>query len=71
MSEYVKLLPCKCGNRPKVTRFCGWWHIECPRCGFHTEEPFCPNCAPNVTVWGYLTRREAATSWNKAVGQNG
>lgn len=65
MGQYVKLNLCKCGVRPKIERFCGWWHIECPKCGFHTREPFGPNASPGAIVWGYLTRREAAEAWNK------
>lgn len=59
-----KLEKCRCGTRPAITRFCGWWHIECPTCGFRTKEPM--GC---TWVWGYNTRREATGAWNAAINK--
>ena len=56
----AELKPCKCGGRPKFERFCGWWHIECKKCGEYPVEYFGVS-----RVWGWNTKREAVAAWNR------
>lgn len=51
---------CVCGGRPKIERFCGWWHIECGECHRYPAERF-----GSVRVWGWNTRKEAIDAWER------
>ena len=58
-----ELKPCACGGSPKVEKFCGWWHIECKKCG---EYPFeYMKGSRTERVWGWNTRKEATEAWNR------
>lgn len=55
---------CTCGSKPKFERVCGWWHIECPKCGNTPREKM--GC---TTIYGYNTRREAVDAWNRLINK--